>query len=72
MNVKIDTIIAELKKIPRNSQPKQIEEEFIKIVKYLSFVATAATMPVPQKMVKETAKRVEMAGSIENIKRFLF
>ena len=49
-----------------------VENGFTTMVKYLTFAACAARAPVTQSLTKEINERVLIAGSPENIERWMF
>ena len=49
-----------------------LERDFTTMVKYLAFAACAAKAPVTQSLIKEIDDRVQIAGSPQNIERWMF
>ena len=49
-----------------------MEKDFANLVKYLAFAACAARAPITQSLTKEIDDRVQIAGSPENIERWMF
>ena len=54
------------------SAKTELEKQFANIVKYLAFTACAAKAPVSQSLTKEIDDRVKIAGSAENVQRWMF
>ena len=54
------------------SAKTELEKQFANIVKYLAFAACAAKAPVSQSLTKEIDGRVKIAGSAENVQRWMF
>ena len=50
----------------------ELEKQFANIVKYLAFTACAAKAPVSQSLTKLLDDRVKIAGSAENVQRWMF
>ena len=54
------------------SAKTELEKQFANIVKYLAFTACAAKAPVSQSLTKLIDDRVKIAGSAENVQRWMF